>query len=104
MLRRVALHTSLTRSLAASRAAADATGRGAGANILINSKGDLKLADFGLSRKLDSQDNKYTPKVCTLWYRPPELLLGERMYAGVVDMWSVGYVLESVHTLSLARP
>ena len=63
----------------------------AGANILVNTKGQLKLADFGLSRMQDSQDGKYTQKVCTLWYRPPELLLGMKEYRSAIDMWSVGY-------------
>ena len=39
----------------------------------------------------DSQDGKYTQKVCTLWYRPPELLLGMKEYRSAIDMWSVGY-------------
>lgn len=40
--------------------------------------GQLKLADFGLAR-LYQENNKrlYTNRVITLWYRPPELLLGE---------------------------
>lgn len=34
----------------------------------------------------------YTNKVITLWYRPPELLLGEERYGPGIDIWSVGYV------------
>jgi serine/threonine protein kinase len=28
-----------------------------------------------------------TPKVVTLWYRSPELLLGEKTYSTAVDNW-----------------
>jgi CTD kinase subunit alpha len=52
---------------------------------------DMKLADFGLARfysKRRVQD--YTNRVITLWYRPPELLLGETAYGPEVDMWSAG--------------
>lgn len=62
-----------------------------GSNILLNSRGELKLADFGLARfysKRRMQD--YTNRVITLWYRPPELLLGETAYGPEVDMWSAG--------------
>jgi len=31
-------------------------------------------------------------QVVSLWYRSPELLLGEREYGGAVDIWSVGCI------------
>jgi cell division cycle 2-like protein len=64
-------------------------------NFLLNDLGDLKLADFGLARGLDeddSQDIKFTSTVATLWYRAPELLLGETRYGSAVDMWAMGCV------------
>lgn len=65
-----------------------------GSNLLINNEGTLKLADFGLARKRYPQDDKrnlhFTNRVITLWYRPPELLLGSTAYTSAVDMWSVG--------------
>lgn len=62
------------------------------ANLLINRKGELKIADFGLARPLytDDPSKKYTGTVVTRWYRPPELLLGERKYSYAVDMWGIG--------------
>lgn len=35
----------------------------------------------------------YTHMVITLWYRPPELLLGQRKYSTAVDVWSIGCIM-----------
>jgi len=58
--------------------------------LLINNQGQLKLADFGLARPYNEQEKNYTNRVITLWYRPPELLLGATCYGPAIDMWSVG--------------
>lgn len=62
-------------------------------NILLNNNGKIKLADFGLARFYNAEDKErpYTNKVITLWYRPPELLLGEERYGPAIDIWSCGY-------------
>lgn len=62
-------------------------------NLLINRKGELKIADWGLARSYDSTMNRLTNKVITLWYRPPELLLGAMDYSSKIDMWSVGCII-----------
>lgn len=81
-------------------------------NLLLTADGTLKVCDFGLARRYDgnhegvprdapplpgpvggTDPGGYTPKVVTLWYRSPELLLGERRYGSSVDMWSVGCML-----------
>lgn len=64
-----------------------------GSNLLINNKGELKLADFGLARPYTEQQSNYTNRVITLWYRPPELLLGAVQYGPAIDMWSAGCIL-----------
>merc|ERR1719174_1378363 len=72
-------------------------------NILITDRFCVKLADFGLARSISSpifsnsrdceSTNEFTNKVVTLWYRPPELLLGSTRYDEKVDIWSSGCIL-----------
>mmetsp|Transcript_19651 Transcript_19651/g.33470 ORF Transcript_19651/g.33470 Transcript_19651/m.33470 type:complete len:507 (+) Transcript_19651:108-1628(+) len=69
-----------------------------GANMLLNSKGILKLADFGLARKMGKNNSRFTRPVVTLWYRSPELLLGCKTYTSAIDMWSVGCLLVELYT------
>lgn len=61
-------------------------------NVLYNRAGEVKLADFGLARLVGVPKRPLTPKVVTLWYRAPELLLGDRDYGYAVDAWGVGCV------------
>lgn len=63
-----------------------------GSNILIDNQGNLKITDFGLARKMNARAD-YTNRVITLWYRPPELLLGTTKYGTEVDMWGCGCLL-----------
>lgn len=64
-----------------------------GSNLLIDNNGILKLADFGLARSCATENAKtLTNRVITLWYRPPELLLGTQAYGPAVDMWSAGCI------------
>merc|ERR1719509_444175 len=69
-------------------------------NVLINNRGQVKLADFGLARLYNSDDKErpYTNRVITLWYRPPELLLGEERYGPAIDVWSCGCILGELFT------
>lgn len=62
-------------------------------NVLVASPTAIKLADFGLARPLEQHIMTYTNEVVTLWYRPPELLLGEPHYTPAVDIWAVGLIL-----------
>lgn len=62
-------------------------------NLLVNKKGELKIADWGLARSWNSDMKHLTNRVITLWYRPPELLLGSNQYNTKIDMWSVGCIL-----------
>jgi len=65
-------------------------------NLLINSEGELKLADFGLARSFGIPVRSYTHEVVTLWYRSPEILLGSRHYSTPIDLWSVGCIFAEI--------
>lgn len=77
-----------------------------GSNILLDSIGRLKIADFGLARTMsvlnDGETPDYTNRVITIWYRPPELLLGSTVYGREVDVWGVGCLLIELYTRTAA--
>ncbi|KAL5730389.1 [pyruvate dehydrogenase (acetyl-transferring)] kinase [Ranunculus cassubicifolius] len=69
-----------------------------GSNLLIDNSGILKIADFGLASFFDPHQNQpLTSRVVTLWYRPPELLLGATHYGISVDLWSTGCILAELY-------
>ncbi|XVF11867.1 hypothetical protein REPUB_Repub08aG0064300 [Reevesia pubescens] len=73
-----------------------------GSNLLVNNEGVLKMADFGLANFYGiGHRQPLTSRVVTLWYRPPELLLGSTDYSAAVDLWSVGCVFAE---LLLGKP
>ncbi|KAM3614869.1 uncharacterized protein V6R79_020159 [Siganus canaliculatus] len=61
-------------------------------NLLISDTGELKLADFGLARAKSVPSHTYSNEVVTLWYRPPDVLLGSTDYSTCLDMWGVGCI------------
>lgn len=75
------------------------------ANILVSSEGVLKLADFGLARFYEKNHQlDYTNRVITIWYRSPELLLGETRYGPAVDIWSAACVMHEIFTKTALFP
>ena len=74
-------------------------------NLLITACGKIQLCDFGIAKPYhtrdindtddgdDDDDDDTDRALCTLYYRPPEILLGGRSKKPSVDMWSVGCVL-----------
>lgn len=67
-------------------------------NLLINNKGVLKLADFGLARAFGIPVNTFSNEVVTLWYRAPDVLLGSRTYNTSIDIWSAGCIMAEMYT------
>jgi serine/threonine protein kinase len=71
-------------------------------NLLIDKQGVIKLADFGLARSIVGPDGlregkiDLTNNVITMWYKPPELLLGAVRYSSGVDIWSVGKCISCI--------
>ncbi|XAR68014.1 Cyclin-dependent kinase [Bertholletia excelsa] len=76
-----------------------------GSNLLIDNHGILKIADFGLASFYDSHHSvPLTSRVVTLWYRPPELLLGATFYGVSVDLWSTGCVIGELYASKPIMP
>ncbi|KAF2725089.1 serine/threonine protein kinase, CMGC family, CDC2/CDK subfamily [Polychaeton citri CBS 116435] len=68
-------------------------------NILLNNRGEVKLADFGMARFCgDPPPANLTQLVVTLWYRAPELLLGAMTYSSAIDTWSLGCIFAELLT------
>ena len=70
-------------------------------NLLVDNKGVIKLADFGLARAIGIPVRVYTHEIVTLWYRAPEILLGSQRYSMSVDMWSIGCIFAE---MALKKP
>ena len=74
------------------------------ANLLISPQGRLTICDFGLARAVGSPPRAYTETVVTLWYRAPEVLLGERRYGTPLDVWSAGCIFAELLTRETLFP
>lgn len=62
-------------------------------NLLMTDRGCVKIADFGLARRFGEPIKPMTPRVVTLWYRAPELLLNSPTHTTGVDIWAAGCIL-----------
>jgi len=62
-------------------------------NVVIDhSQKTLRLIDFGLA-EFYHPGQDYSVKVSSLYYKPPELLLGLKRYDCSLDVWSLGCML-----------
>jgi len=67
-------------------------------NVLVDGNNHVYIADFGLARPIYQPLREYTNEVMTLYYRPPELIFGEKKYSTAVDVWSLGCLAAEVLT------
>ena len=61
-------------------------------NLLIDKNGIIKVGDFGLARAFGIPIKTLTHEILTLWYRAPEILLGQKEYSTPIDIWSIGLI------------
>lgn len=66
-------------------------------NVLFNTRGEVKLSDFGISRTLDNTTAMSSTSVGSFRYMSPERLLGEG-YGASGDIWSVGIMMLQLWT------
>lgn len=60
-------------------------------NIVINNERDMSIIDWGISIG-DKYNEKNNWPTQTLWYRAPEVSLGDEHYSSKIDIWSAGLV------------
>lgn len=73
-------------------------------NILINSRGEAKLSDFGISKEVDKTADLCTTFVGTMAYMSPERIEGQKKYSYPSDVWSFGLVLYEMAVGTYAYP
>lgn len=69
-------------------------------NILITHNGGLKIADFGVSKRVDNTAAAAQTSVGTPQYTPPEMVMTQ-VYTSQCDMWALGCV---VHEMMALQP
>ena len=80
-------------------------------NVFVTNDGQIKLGDFGLTKKISSSDSEdiieftqhprdrtMTTQIMTQSYRPPEVLLGDTNYDQSVDIWSLACIFYEMLT------
>jgi serine/threonine protein kinase len=55
----------------------------------------VKIADFGIAiytKDVNPETKKFDIEGFTTWYKPPEVLMGSRVYTHSFDLWSFACV------------
>jgi hypothetical protein len=71
-------------------------------NILLNMQSQeitsVRIADFGLGKKLGNDSRDHTPDMGTITHRAFEITIGYKKQTCAVDMWSLGCILVKLLT------
>mmetsp|Transcript_37268 Transcript_37268/g.27517 ORF Transcript_37268/g.27517 Transcript_37268/m.27517 type:complete len:195 (+) Transcript_37268:552-1136(+) len=70
-------------------------------NILLDKRGNVRIGDFGLGKKISFAARRNSNSIVSLWYRAPEVILGSESYDFGVDVWSLGCIFGE---LLIGRP
>jgi len=62
-------------------------------NFLIEENKNLILCDFDLAKIFENLKEKKCKNVCTVYYKPPEVLVGSQYYDETIDVWAAGCVI-----------
>jgi serine/threonine protein kinase len=74
-------------------------------NILVDRvESRVVFCDFGCARRMMFDRNDYTVEVCTIEYRPPELLVKPMRYGSSLDIWSLGVVFAEMEKGTVPFP
>ena len=66
-------------------------------NLLIDSDGNIKMADFGISKQINTNQIKKTHTLIgTAQYMPPEAFSNSEGYGQAFDIWSLGCCLYEI--------
>jgi len=62
-------------------------------NIMLGCDGKVKLIDFGCAKGYGNPEQPMTLQISTRWYKPPEVMFGDKSYGASFDVWSCGCIL-----------
>ncbi|CAH9120208.1 unnamed protein product [Cuscuta europaea] len=68
-----------------------------GANILVDPDGEIKLADFGMAKHINSSTSMLSFKGSPYWMAP-EVVMNTNGYSLAVDIWSLGCTIIEMAT------
>ena len=73
-------------------------------NVLLDEHFNVKLCDFGSSKKIDGKSKRNIPHIVSRYYRAPELMLCHTDYSTPVDIWATGCIFLELFTLDPLFP
>ena len=62
-------------------------------NVLLNTKGEVKISDFGISRQVTGTEGVANTYVGTKLYMSPERLVKDQYYQTSSDIWALGLIV-----------